>query len=265
MKVPQSLAAYSLAGPTWTSAVSSSAKISSGARHAFLKRLTSRAQSDEATLRAFEHEVRVVSALQGRGSPALLESGVDNFGPYLATEWCDFPTLTGRRASAAIGSLLRATFGALQAVHTATDDLGPLGIVHGDISPANILVAEDHARALFVDFGLARSRNHHANDAAFRGTLACAAPEVARGELPSTRSDIFALAMSLTHAVGISLRDVHAGAPLLVAAGEQPIDVSKLGEELPHEFAALLANCLEFDPNKRPESAQAVLSRIALC
>lgn len=265
MKVPPSFADYSLAGPTWTSAVSSSAKISAGERHAFLKRLTSRARSNEPTLRAFEHEIQLANALSGRGTARLVESGVDDGGPYLVTEWCDFPALTGRRTATAICPLVRAAFGALDAVHGATDALGPLCVVHGDISPANVLVAEDHSRALLVDFGLANSRYHHANDAAFRGTLACVAPEVARGEPPSTRSDIFALAMALAHAIGVSLRDIHPGAPLLLAAGEQPIDVSKLGEELPAEFASVLANCLEFDPDRRPESAQAVLSRIALC
>ncbi len=265
MIVPNTLAGYLPAGDPWTGALSSSTKISLGSKDAFLKRLTSRARRNAESVGDFDHEAWVLRTLNGNGAPRLIAHGVDEAGPYLATDWCDFPTLTGRRSASLMAALMHSAFEALDLVHRAEDEFGLCALVHGDISPANVLLAANGSRALLVDFGLALSRHHRPEAHAFRGTLAVVAPEVARGELATPRADIFSLAMSLAHAIEVPLRSTHSDPQLLVSAGESPIDVSPLSSTLPAPLVEVLAACLEFDASKRPDSARTVLSRIALC
>ena len=77
-----------------------------------------------------------------------------------------------------------------------------IGIVHGDLKPANVMVvlpqaAHESPRAVIMDFGLARALNRasstqDANFSVHAGTLEYMAPELQAGEAPTIRSDIFA-------------------------------------------------------------------------
>ena len=113
------------------------------------------------------------------------------------------------------------------------------------------------------------------DDGAFRGSLLHCAPEVARGEKPTARADLFALAASILHvATGVSPRaqDAHGyagAAALLAAAAERPVGAydalaparrAALG---PHVLDALRA-CLAFDPGARPARAADLLVLIPL-
>ncbi|MFI7673822.1 serine/threonine-protein kinase [Actinophytocola sp. NPDC049390] len=95
-------------------------------------------------------------------------------------------------AAAAVGAQVAA---ALAAAHAA-------GIVHRDITPANILLGED-GTAKLTDFGISRI----ADDAAttrtglVAGTPAYLAPEVALGGEPTPASDVFSLGSTLYAAV----------------------------------------------------------------
>jgi serine/threonine-protein kinase len=83
----------------------------------------------------------------------------------------------------------------LHAAHEAKSDTGePLGLVHRDVSPQNVLVgAEGVARVL--DFGVAkaRARSTHTREGQLKGKLAYMSPEqIARGNEVDRRSDVFA-------------------------------------------------------------------------
>jgi tRNA A-37 threonylcarbamoyl transferase component Bud32 len=84
----------------------------------------------------------------------------------------------------------------LHAAHEAKNEFGePLGIVHLDVSPQNVLVGTDGTTRV-LDFGVARARGDKAS-AAVSGKSAYLAPEQVRGAEVSPRTDVFAASIVL--------------------------------------------------------------------
>jgi serine/threonine-protein kinase len=84
----------------------------------------------------------------------------------------------------------------LHAAHTASDEKGrPLGLVHRDVSPHNVLVGVDGV-ARVLDFGIAkvvqgRAAHGDTDPGVLKGKFSYMAPELIHGAPPSRRSDLF--------------------------------------------------------------------------
>ena len=241
------------------------------------KRLLPRFVGDGAARAMLESEARVLGKLDGRGAPRLVDAGEDQHGPFLVTQRIDAPSLDapGRPDDRVwLAAAARAAFHALALVHEATDDGGPLGVVHADLSPGNVLVPRSLASlrsgpeapgpraATIIDFAHAAWRDAPAaGGGAFRGTLLYAAPELARGEPTDARCDVFALAASILHAAsGAPPRVAETPSAMLLEAGERPLDdyAHRAAAALDPDTAAALTRCVAFARGDRPAEARAV-------
>jgi hypothetical protein len=137
---------------------------------------------------------------------------------------------------------------ALVAIHAA-------GIVHRDLTPSNILLANDGARV--IDFGIARAIDASAITAR-PGTPGFTAPEVLKSEPITPACDVFSLGVVLAFARGIR--------PYGVGKAEA-IDYRVVHEEpdlqgLDPLIRDLVARCLVQEPRIRPTPAE-ILSCLA--
>ena len=106
----------------------------------------------------------------------------------------------------------------LDAAHAATDSSGrPLGLVHRDVSPQNIMIGLDGA-ARVIDFGIARAlgRAEVTTGTELRGKVAYMAPERLRGQKTDLRVDLWS--------AGVVLWELVSGTKLFQA--DDPIEVA---------------------------------------
>src|SRR6187549_2093518 len=145
----------------------------------------------------------------------------------------------------------------LDYAHRKTDEFGgPLGIVHRDISPQNVLLSWDGGVKI-VDFGIARARDVNEEQGVIKGKFAYMSPEQARGEPVDCRSDVFA--------AGIVLFELVCARPLFHGKGKEELDMVKSGAlppprdfapELPETLERIILNALAFDREHRYQTAR---------
>jgi hypothetical protein len=131
------------------------------------------------------------------------------------------------------------------------------GVVHGDVTPANVLFTED-GLPLLADLGVARI----VGDAApARSTPAYVDPSVAAGCVPGAPSDVFMLAAVGVHALtGSPLWTGTTPADMIARAAAGDLgDLTTRLAALPPALAALLARALSVEPHLRCSAAEFAL------
>ena len=148
----------------------------------------------------FLDEARLASHVRSPHVVETLELGTDDGQPYLVMPMVVGVSLHRLIARGPMPPNVAAEIGAqaalgLDAAHRATDAQGtPLGIVHRDVSPQNVMVDVD-GLARMADFGVATaySRITRTRTGQIKGKLGYLSPEQIHGEKVDPRSDVFAL------------------------------------------------------------------------
>ncbi len=215
----------------------------------------------------FLEEARLSSKLAHANIAQVLDVGEHGGGVYIVFEWVDGQSLEQIcRAHEATGAevpiplLLRAIADAcagLHAAHELRDEAGtPLGVVHRDVTPGNVLVS-DQGSAKVIDFGIAKSRDrvHGETRSGFvKGTPQYMSPEHACREPLDRRTDVWSLGAVMFRVInGVPpFRDHEA--LLDYMDGSKPLPVLRSGT--PADVAAIVARALQVDRSRRFASAE---------
>lgn len=151
------------------------------------------------------------------------------------------------------------------------DELHRAGLLHRDVKPANILVAEQPDgtdRVLVTDFGIARTADDAATisgSGGFAATLAYAAPEQLRGDPVDERADIYALGCTLYQMLtgSVPFPRHSPGSVLYAHLHEPPPQPSRVNPRVSRVFDLVIAKAMAKRPEHRYPSCAALAAAAA--
>ena len=219
----------------------------------------------------FLDEARIASRIRHPNVVEILDLGEQDDVLYLVMEWVDGEPLSQVRYTAvedgpfplpiAVKILMDACAG-LHAAHELVDEDGkPVGLVHRDISPQNILVGYDGVVKL-VDFGVAKTAGRSAettNVGQVKGKPPYMSPEQALGKPVDRRTDLFALGIVLYQlATGRHpMRGETDVATLHNIVSNQPIlPPGVFNSQFPIQLERVIMKSLARDPEQRFQTAR---------
>ncbi|REE98303.1 serine/threonine-protein kinase [Thermomonospora umbrina] len=222
---------------------------SPGGRPVAVKLVLPGLAADSDFRRRFAQEIDAARRVGGFHTAQLVDADPHSDPPWLVTAYVPGPSLQDaiethgplpERTVRALGAGLAEGLGAIHAC----------GLVHRDLKPGNVILAEDGPR--IIDFGIARAMGSTMMTAAgsVMGTPGFMSPEQAEGAQDlGPASDVFALGSVLTYA----------------ATGEGPFDAGSIASivyriiredpdlgPVPASLRALVGACLAKDPAARP-------------
>lgn len=219
----------------------------------------------------FLDEARLATRIDHPHVVDVMELGDANGAPYIVMEFvhgCSLQELFEKLAwnERQLSNELVAYIGArvaeaLHAAHETTDEEGrPLGVVHRDVSPQNVLISSDGVVKL-IDFGIAKVRNRSAQTRTglLKGKISYMAPEQARGRPLDPRTDVYALGIVLWQLLtGRRLFQGDDDFALLDEVRDPDIPLpSRLVEGVDPALEAAVMHALEKAPDARPKDAAA--------
>ena len=157
----------------------------------------------------------------------------------------------------------------LHAAHEAKSEQGePLGIVHRDVSPQNILVGVDGVPRV-LDFGVAKAvgRLQTTREGQIKGKLAYMAPEQLHGAVVTRQTDVYAAAVVTWEALtGKRLFQGDNEAAIVTAILQRAVSPpSEIATHVPPSFDRVVMRGLERDPARRYATAREMAMDMERC
>ncbi len=214
----------------------------------------------------FEREARSAARLSHHNVVAVFDQGDDRGTLFLVMEYVPGTTLRDLiRKEAPLDpgkalAVLEPVLAALAAAHGA-------GMIHRDVKPENVLLADD-GRIKVADFGLARAVNaetqHTATGGVLIGTVSYLSPELVVDGKADARSDVYAAGV-LLYEMLTGQKPHQADSPIQVAYKHVHEDIpapSLLVPGLPAYVDALVARATARDRDLRPSDARMLLHQV---
>ncbi len=218
----------------------------------------------------FLDEARIAAQLNHQNVVQIFDLGEHAAAYYIAMEYLPGENLsavvrTGLKKKdplplAIAARLIAGAAAGLGHAHTkAGADGKPLGVVHRDVSPQNLIITLD-GNVKVVDFGVARAANRatQTTDGHIKGKIAYMSPEQASGSMVDARSDVFGLGVILFEAVTgtrfYPSAEMTAMIGLLCGAGPLP-RASERNPQVPEVLSQIIDKAISRDPNGRYATA----------
>lgn len=241
----QALLGFGATGEVWRAVEAATGEVVA------LKRL--RSGADPAAVEALRREASLLRTLD---TPyvvrlrAVLGSGADTVLVLDHAPGGSLATLLARRGALEPGEVVTVGAPLAQALAAAHSR----GLVHGDVTPSNVLFTAD-GMPLLSDLGLARVAGEQV--AGVDGTAEYVDPAVARGGDPDAAADVWALAAVCHHMLAGSAPHDGTDVPqvLSAAAAGARAPLGLLAPSAPRALVAAVEAGLSPDPASRPDAA----------
>jgi serine/threonine protein kinase len=235
-----------------------------------LKRVLPQYAENHEFMQMFLDEARLAATLDHPNIVHVYDIGEHGGSWFFAMEYVHGQSLlkvmrqiTSTKRWLPIEQALAVVVGTCAGMHHAHEKIGldgiPLGIVHRDVSPPNVLISYDGAVKV-ADFGIAKAGAARSSTAVgtLKGKIPYMSPEQCRSEPLDRRSDLFS--------IGILLYELTVGRRLFQAESEMGIihkvvngvvpRPSAVLRGYPEELERIVLRALQNDPNQRYSTAR---------
>lgn len=177
--------------------------------------------------------------------------------PYLVMEWID-----GRTLYSQWGQTLQSRVGVIESLIAASAEMHEVGLIHGDLKPANILL-DKNDRLVIVDFGLTTPTGTTNKGKIFGGTPGYGAPEqFAKNEAVGPEADVWAIGVMLFYAI-TNQQPFHgtSGTEVIEKCRDSvPVIPESIAPGCPEELQRIALKALERDSEKRYPNSRLLLA-----
>src|SRR4029079_4503834 len=240
-----------------------------------LKRILPSLAADPKFVRMFVDEAHIASRLNHSNLVQVLDLGRAGNQYFLVLEFVDGWSLEQirRRAQQAklklpiplaltiVGSLCRG----LAYVHTRERNGQPLGIIHRDVTPQNVLISQQ-GEVKLADFGIAKAvgKSEKSATGVIKGKFAYMSPEQSQGRPLDARSDLFSVGTVLyLLTTGRKPFDGATDADVIMQVRRaRPAKPSTLVRDMYPDVERLITPALRADPDKRWQTADQMADKI---
>jgi len=234
------------------------------ARHVVLKRIKPEHARDQRFIRMFLDEARVAANLHHQHIVQVHDIGESAGEYFIAMEYIhgeDVRTILSSasksRAHVPLGHAIAIVSAAAAGLHYAHERRGadkrPLGIVHRDVSPSNILVGYDGSVKV-VDFGIAKATmRQETRSGGLKGKVSYMSPEQCKSNEIDRRSDVYSLGVVL-YELATTTRLFKGENDYLVMDQivNGRVSLPRVRRpDLPNELSAIVMRALAPDPERR--------------
>ena len=245
-------------------------------RHCVLKRILRERATDLHFVRMFLDEARLAAQLNHPNVAQVYDIGKLADSYFFTMEYVHGETVRAviqrarsLRREMPLGAVLTMAAGAAAGLHHAHERVGldgrPLGIVHRDVSPSNLMVSFEGGVKV-VDFGVAKAadRASETRSGTVKGKISYLSPEQCRSTQVDRRTDLFALGIVLWEMLTLErlYRRASDFENMNAIVNEPPSPPSSRQRSVPPELDAIVLRLLAKRPEERFQTADEVIGAL---